>query len=326
MRRFLRYAICRTALSCILYTMACNGNVAGTSGEDADVLAEGAVSIMSRGGCETVVIPSGEKAVLLRSPAADQVRWECKSISVDSMLALADAYNEGRRMNGTSTPYATAGHWEYSGYWREYCSVNMVSWVVNYCGVWIYHETSTWVPGETDQPPEGGGGGGGGGGDSDNSPVNPGYDEIPVDCLQGDDPTCFCPNSDPDCLLPLRSQDRVKIQNALGLVDQTNPLCKEGYDKIVALDAAGKLYRGNQNISDAPDAGHDAQTRPGSQGGSLGFVHVDEDYLDSSSLEGLGGVLLHEAWHLSGYVSHPAEELPPYTTYPYSQSQICMTP
>jgi hypothetical protein len=58
-----------------------------------------------------------------------------------------------------------------------------------------------------------------------------------------------------------------------------------------------------------------------SRAGLHPFIHVDEDYLNGSTHQGLAGLLLHEAWHLLGYANHTSG--PPYTQYPFSEQYTC---
>lgn len=152
-----------------------------------------------------------------------------------------------------------------------------------------------WVQ-EGDSPDEAGGGGTGGG---------------------------YCPNTDPECLLPLRWHETAKIRDALGVVDGSQPVCSEAATKIRSMLTLGMLFRGNPDIPDNPSQCHDAQARVGTLGYDS-FIHVDQGFLTSSSLHQLAGVLLHEAWHVLGYPDHEGEERPPYGAYPYSQQQTCL--
>jgi hypothetical protein len=134
----------------------------------------------------------------------------------------------------------------------------------------------------------------------------------------------YCPNSDPDCILPLRSGDRVKIDSGMAFVDLSRAICQDGYNKVIELYGNNRIFRGNPLIPDDPanptyDT-HDAQSRRG----TAPLIHVDENYLNTSAVKALAGLLLHEAWHLLGYPNHGAEESPPYTTYPYSEQVSCV--
>lgn len=152
--------------------------------------------------------------------------------------------------------------------------------------------------GEGGGPGEGGGGGGSGGGGG-------------------------CPNSDPECLLDLRYQDEQKVRQALATVDTARAICAEAGSKIGAMLRLGQLYRGNPHIPDDPDDDHDGQARVGTLGFDS-FIHIDTDFLNSSSAGALASVLLHEAWHVLGHEDHEGELGPPYGTYPYSEQQSCI--
>ena len=55
------------------------------------------------------------------------------------------------------------------------------------------------------------------------------------------------------------------------------------------------------------------------------MLHVDEDYLESSSVANLAQLLVHEGWHLAGHPTHPANDVGPiYLTSPYSLAQGCV--
>jgi hypothetical protein len=134
----------------------------------------------------------------------------------------------------------------------------------------------------------------------------------------------YCPNTNRACLVNLRAQDRTKFDSAMTKVDTSRAICKEALDKFRSMLALNRIYRGNPNIPDsasAPDINlHDAQTG----GGTKPFAHFDEDYLGSSSLAGLGGLILHEMWHVLNY-PHGRNEQPPYTTPPYNQQVSCVS-
>ena len=141
--------------------------------------------------------------------------------------------------------------------------------------------------------PEGGGGGGGDGGDDDPD--------------TGDDGDSYCPNSDPNCRLELRPQDSAKIDSALTKVDTTRAICREAFLKAKQLHAKGHIYRGNPQVPDSSGAHHDGQSRLRPDP----FTHIDQDFLESSDLAGLAGLMLHEMWHLLAYKAHPRDEDPP---------------
>lgn len=170
-----------------------------------------------------------------------------------------------------------------------------------YCqnGCVIYGFAYYWCPGGGGEVGGGESGGGGGG------HAEPGY----------------CPNSDPNCLIDLRTQDQARIDSALSvIVDRSRAICREAADIVIDILGRNRLYRGNPNIADAPNDDHDAQSR----GGPSPFIHVDTDYLESSTLQGLGGLLLHEGWHLAGYPTHPREDdRPPYATPPWTEQISC---
>lgn len=105
------------------------------------------------------------------------------------------------------------------------------------------------------------------------------------------------------------------------MVNQSTPVCKQAYDAVVDLMTRGLVYRGNPDVPDFEDADHDAQSR----GGSSPRIHVDSDYLASSTTYGLAGLLLHEGWHVALNQDHPYEpNAPPYTTYPWSAQGSCL--
>jgi hypothetical protein len=146
-------------------------------------------------------------------------------------------------------------------------------------------------------------GGGGGGG----SPTPPSQSR-------------YCPNSDPNCLKPLRSEDLAKINQGLALVNRNVPICATAYNKISSMLAAGRIFCGNPEVADGL---HGEEYDAASRSGPSGFVHVDHDYLGSGTPRGVAGLLLHEGWHLLGHPNHPATESQPYSTYPYSQEASC---
>ena len=113
------------------------------------------------------------------------------------------------------------------------------------------------------------------------------------------------------------------MDSALARVDQSRPICKTAYDAVKAISS--KWYRGNPLIPDVPGKpeadDHDARSRTGSRP----VLHVDEGYLNSSTLKELVELLLHEGWHLAGKAPHPREDSGPiYTTVPYNEAQSCV--
>lgn len=133
----------------------------------------------------------------------------------------------------------------------------------------------------------------------------------------------YCPNTDPECLLPLRYQDEEKIRQALTTVDMTREICAEAANKIGSMLRLGQLYRGNPDIPDDPNDDHEGKARVLLLGIDS-YIHIDTDYLNSSSTGALASVLLHEAWHVLGYPDHEGELGPLYGTPPYSEQYSCI--
>jgi len=95
-------------------------------------------------------------------------------------------------------------------------------------------------------------------------------------------------------------------------------VCDSAFAKVIQLWGADRVFRGNPEIPDG-SLHHDAQSRWVSEP----FMHIDQDFLRSSSIRSLAGILLHEGWHGAGYAPHPGNEEPPYTTYPWSEQWSC---
>lgn len=167
-----------------------------------------------------------------------------------------------------------------------------------YVGSWLEMPASTWWAGEDL--------GGGGGSAVPPNPTNIAYGRG------------YCPNSHPDCLKPLESIDRSRIDSALNKIDTTSAICKEAFVKFKELYSLNVVFRGNLNIPDDPGKIHDGMTRPGQKP----FMHIDQDVLREGQLSYLVSVIVHEAWHLL-YPPHTEETLP-YTTYPYSIVVSCV--
>ena len=260
-------------------------------------------SRLLRAGCRALNGPRTATTIVVAGIGTVAVPLECEGVSpavVRSILATRAA------SPGTAAATATGGGGDGGlvyAYTHYECELTHYYNYVPAMGEYIYVYTDANCI-FTEVYTSGGGGGGGSGGGSPTPPSQPQY----------------CPNSDPNCLKPLRSEDLAKINQGLALVNRNVPICATAYTKISSMLAAGRIFRGNPEIADGPHGEeHDAASRSGPSG----FVHVDHDYLGSGTPRGVAGLLLHEGWHLLGHPNHPATESQPYITYPYSQEASC---
>lgn len=148
-----------------------------------------------------------------------------------------------------------------------------------------------------------------------------GGEVVPISPPEGGGGGDYCPNSDPECLLELRFQDKQRIEDALTRFDLSRDICRLAGEHMQALYAANRIFRGNPLIEDGDEhEEHDAMSR----GGANPFTHVDQDFLENSTIESLTGLLLHEGWHLLGYTDNHRDDTFPYSRYPFSEQQSCV--
>ena len=86
------------------------------------------------------------------------------------------------------------------------------------------------------------------------------------------------------------------------------------------------IFKGDSNIADREDGIHDAQGglyTPNDGSPPYYVVHIDQDFLDASTVQALAAVLTHEGFHLAGY-SHSSTDSYPYTTHPFNLQDKCV--
>jgi hypothetical protein len=141
----------------------------------------------------------------------------------------------------------------------------------------------------------------------------------------------YCPDTNPDCLKELEVHHRAKLFNAIAIMDTTKAMCKDAVDLFGVMMANGRIFGGAESIPDDEDDEHNAYferrfTLPDSVLiVSRSHVHFDDDYLESSPLGGLAGLIVHEMLHLQGK-THPKNETYPYVTVPFSEQDSCVLP
>lgn len=277
-------------------------------------------------GCAASVAWASPTAVRIMPRPGKPDVFECGGVAPDSI-------GEGIRRYLAATVAASgdaflmAGEWRFEA--REYCYASGGWWQAD--GTFylppsdslhdcFWMDTMTFVPAEFSGewpripiPPGGVGVPGTGAGGPTGGPL---VDE------NGDE---YCPNSNPNCLLALRSADSAKISLAFSKVVSSNSICQAALQRMQGLFALHHLYRGNPEIADDPAEPHDGQSRAArSRTQPYPITHVDQGFLESSTPRALAALLLHEAWHLLGHPNHAeGDDGPIYTTYPYNQAEGC---
>jgi hypothetical protein len=292
----------------LLLLAGCTGEPSVLPPESSDtqpgVVASSAVRLLEAG-CRALSGPRTATTIVVAGAGVAAVPLECEGVPPEVVRRILAA---GTTASGIASAKATGGGGDGGlvyAYTHYECELTHYYNYVPAMGEYIYVYTdANCIFTEVYTADGGGGGGGGSGGGSPTPSSQPPY----------------CPNSDPNCLRPLRSEDLAKINQGLALVNRNVPICATAYNKISGMLAAGRIFRGNPEVADGPNGeDHDAASRSGPSG----FVHVDHDYLGSSTPRGVAGLLLHEGWHLLGHPNHPATESQPYSTYPYSQEASC---
>lgn len=143
----------------------------------------------------------------------------------------------------------------------------------------------------------------------------------------------FCIPTAPGCLLPLEGVDNQRLDAAVHKIDRTRLTCAVAFDRLRQVRQAGRFYRGNPDLANSRNDGHDGWTEGSTSSmfpskirkGSRATIHVDTDFLRDTSvpLAQLTELLVHEGMHLA-FPPHPQNESYPYTTYPYSEAHTCV--
>lgn len=313
------------AILCLVVLAACQANVTetepdGSRGDHHEVLThDGLHSMMVSGGCTMTDRPADGVIVSLRSPRGDALLYDCTVIGVDSMLSLASVYQRIAmpRQDHMASATATSGHYEWDGYWREYCYVSLPSYTPIQCGIWRYTEVPRWVPGESGAEPTdedwdlvggGSGGGDGGGGQGGGEDGDEEVEEI------------FCPEEDTTCWRVLEQWERDLIvlsvqRHVRPLWAITNPTAMSQCSTAVTWmnQALATLSSGTNSVIWAgtgdfePSRIHDAETNATNT-----RFHIDPAILararGSTPWEKeLAALVMHEAAHLvsGGNRTHP---------------------
>lgn len=271
------------------------------------------LSPMEAGGCHLV---SSSMPGTVRVPASDGAsqRWRCPGLAADDLLRLADAQKAFLNAQDVASAQATAGHWEYPGFWREYCLINPNSYpptVIN-CGIWYYIDLPpVWVPGEGGGD-DGGGGGGSGSPGGNYSPETEGQphpdaepDEIPLPCVI----------TDAKCHIPLTGDDIQHLNASYQYLRDTTGIwsdttaqrqCIElfrGLQLLRTLDPPRGVFRGVDSTHAPESDPHDAQSAQFSW-----RFHFDPPILNKATSpfgqKFLLSTALHEVAHALGLADH----------------------
>lgn len=304
----------RSARLAFIYTflVACETSPAGivaiTPPESGTGLAR-AEMMMKAVGCTPLTARYQGSSITVTDWEGSTATFVCHGLSPDSLFAVATRVQGYLSLNGSGVPAATAGYWGFVLKVREYCSVNLETGDVAFCGVFIPYYAAEWF-GEEEQTPfdefwdsGAGGPGGGGGGDA------------PIDLK----PKSDCDqNIDKLCLKRMSPADRNRIQIAFSAHQRlseeiTDPVARERCETL--RSALEYVLFTDPNASDSTAILHVGQTNAahGGQGtqataGNSGKAHVDPRYfLRATNPAGERELLekvLHELGHSYVGVQH----------------------
>ena len=132
--------------------------------------------------------------------------------------------------------------------------------------------------------------------------------------------------ADPDCLKKLTSTERSRVEGAILKIAGPPAECTSARGTLQDVFNAFHIFKGDSNIADREDGIHDAQGglyTPNDGSPPYYVVHIDQDFLDASTVQALAAVLTHEGFHLAGY-SHSSTDSYPYTTHPFNLQDKCV--